>query len=337
MVPPSTSVHHCIEVLLRIEQARHPLIDRTTLPGLLEQIVHELQAVLSVPWVTIHVRDELFDPPLPLTITVGTPASEAITYDLSWAGIFLGQVHLAASIQPSDPNVMLPLLLRVLGESIAEVHAAEQLVQHTRDQVRHDLALDLHDAARNRLAGIILLAEGATRDLEYHHDAVRTQLRAIHEAARQAQEQVRFLIGQLRGQPITGDLRAEIDALLAFIAQVAPDLVITTNVALPTIAGDTAACLIGILRNALTNVVQHAQARAVQVMLVPADAGVLLRVCDDGIGCDPDHALAAPGVGFDSLFAWVRRHSGRIAIQSTPGNGLCLEVWLPAAPLPETT
>jgi two-component system NarL family sensor kinase len=224
---------------------------------------------------------------------------------------------------------VLPLLLRVLSESIAEVRAAEHLVRQTRDQVRHDLALDMHEAALNRLAGITILAERAAGDLDHHPATVRDRLHAIHEAARQAEEQVRFLVGQLRRQPVSGDMRAELDALLAFIGRVAPDLVIVTDIALPPLARTTAAYLIGILRNALTNVVQHAQAQTVEITLAPHHAGVRLRVCDDGVGCDPDQAFAAPGVGFDSLFEWVRRHDGRIDIQSSPGHGLCLEVWLP--------
>jgi signal transduction histidine kinase len=318
-----------LQTLLRIEQARHPLIDRSTLPDVLYQVIYELQVTLNASWISIHVYDDLFDPPFPLAITVGTPTTEQATHDLVWAGMTLGYVQITPVPLTVESSALLTLLLRVMSESIAEVQAAEWLVRQTREQVQRDLAFDLHDAARNVLAGIVLLADEAVRDLEHQPQATRARLHTIREAAHQAQDRVRFLIGHLRGHPVISDLRATLDALLTFFRQAAPDLIIQTDLTFPAVDGETAACLVGVVRNALTNVVQHAQARSVQVTLMPTETGVLLRVCDDGIGCDAEHALAEPGVGLDSLFAWVRQRDGTATIDSAPDRGLCLEVWLP--------
>lgn len=86
-----------LQSLLRIEHARQPLNDRTTLPNVLDCIAQEMQACLAVSQVVIWLRDDLFDPPLPLVITVGTsaPADERGAFDLAWAGVTPGQVQIA--------------------------------------------------------------------------------------------------------------------------------------------------------------------------------------------------------------------------------------------------
>jgi signal transduction histidine kinase len=321
-----------LQSLLRIEHARQPLNDRTTLPNVLDCIALEMQACLAVSQVVIWLRDDLFDPPLPLTITVGTsaPAAERGAFDLAWAGVTLGQVQIAPPAD-ADQHPLLPLLLRVVSESIAEVQAAERLVQRTRERLQHDLALDLHDAARNTLAGIGLLADEAERDLDVAPAQARLRLHTLRAAARQAQDRVRFLISHLRGHDLVHDLQATLDAVLAFVAQAAPALQIQTRLTLPQVDGDTAACLVGLVRTALTNVIEHAQAQQVQVTITPDsdDDAVLLQVCDDGIGCDPQVALAAPGVGLESMLAWVQQRGGSVTLQSAPSSGFCLLARLP--------
>ncbi len=325
------SPQHIVNVLLRIEQMRHPLIDRTTLPDVLDRIAQEMQAGLAASQVVLQLRDDLFDPPLPLTITVGTSSAERVSFELVWAGVTLGQVQIAPAANTADHYALLPLLLRVVSESIAEVQAAERLVQRTRERLQHDLALDLHDAARNTLAGMVLLADEAERDLEVAPAQARLRLHTMRAAARQAQDRVRFLISHLRGHDLVHDLQATLDAVLAFVAQAAPTLQIQTTLTLPRVDGDTAACLVGLVRTALINVIQHAQARQVQVSIMEDtdDDAVLLRVWDDGIGCDPQAALAAPGVGLESMRAWVQQRGGSVTLQSAPGHGCCLLARLP--------
>jgi signal transduction histidine kinase len=52
--------------------------------------------------------------------------------------------------------------------------------------------------------------------------------------------------------------------------------------------------LMAVLREALSNVARHAQARSVRVSVRVADRNVILRVEDDGVGADP--ALARGGL-----------------------------------------
>ena len=63
-----------------------------------------------------------------------------------------------------------------------------------------------------------------------------------------------------------------------------------------------------------------------------ADGGVLLEVRDDGIGVDADRrerALADGHIGLASTAERAEALGGRFAIESLPGKGTTVSVWIP--------
>jgi signal transduction histidine kinase len=81
-----------------------------------------------------------------------------------------------------------------------------------------------------------------------------------------------------------------------------------------------------VTREAVTNAVSHGGARLVAVF-IHDDAGIHLRVVDDGRGFD----VAAPrrGFGLTSMRERVEGAGGSFAVHSTPGKGTEIEVLLP--------
>jgi signal transduction histidine kinase len=98
-------------------------------------------------------------------------------------------------------------------------------------------------------------------------------------------------------------------------------------------AAAESAILFRIAQEALANVREHAQASNVTVTLLERDGGHAVRISDDGCGCDPE--LAAPGStgdGFASMRARARLGGGDLQLESAPGRGTTVEVWLPRSP-----
>ncbi|MET0496566.1 MAG: ATP-binding protein [Actinoplanes sp.] len=89
-------------------------------------------------------------------------------------------------------------------------------------------------------------------------------------------------------------------------------------------------CLRDATREALTNVVKHAGARRVVVRLAAAGDGVEVVVRDDGRGFDPAHTT--PGFGTrQSITARIREAGGEATIESWPGHGTRVRLWMPGA------
>jgi signal transduction histidine kinase len=66
------------------------------------------------------------------------------------------------------------------------------------------------------------------------------------------------------------------------------------------------------------------------VRLAPVDGDVLLEISDDGVGAHLEAALAAPGIGLESVLERVEGRGGRAQISTAPGQGTTIRVWLPA-------
>ena len=313
-------------LLERLEQSRQPLTDRTSLQTLLQHVVDGL-AELSGARVAMMVASELFEPPLVLQIVAGAAVVDAPAYPLHYGGSVVATAYLPYS---GDIPLAATLLLRIATEAIAELRAAEQSVRATEERTRRSLATELHDHVKQVLPAVRLLAERAERDLTRDPVNAALLLREIREVAQQGLDDLAFLLGGLRGQHAGQDLRTALERLLAQVGRVSPQLTITTELLAPALDWESAACLLGVARGSLVNVLQHAGAGQVEVSLLPVGGEVLLEISDDGIGTQLEEALAAPGIGLESVLERVTCRGGRAEIATAPGQGTTIRVWLPA-------
>ena len=83
----------------------------------------------------------------------------------------------------------------------------------------------------------------------------------------------------------------------------------------------------------------------IRIVSEPRDEGVAIRISDTGVGIDADQVGrifdpfyttkevgAGTGLGLSTSYAIVKRHGGRMTVESTPGQGATFEVWLPNEP-----
>ena len=98
----------------------------------------------------------------------------------------------------------------------------------------------------------------------------------------------------------------------------------STNAIGPALGDD----VLAVLREALTNVVRHAGARAVEVDLTVADE-VTLRVADDGGGIRAERRRAGLGHGFRNLDDRARARGGTCTVRARDGGGTTVEWRVP--------
>jgi PAS domain S-box-containing protein len=85
------------------------------------------------------------------------------------------------------------------------------------------------------------------------------------------------------------------------------------------------------VQESLRNVVKHSQAHHVKVELTCQSSVVQLRVSDDGVGFDPEHARSAHGLGLISMQERLRSVGGEFSIWSKPSFGTQVEGRVPAS------
>ena len=95
---------------------------------------------------------------------------------------------------------------------------------------------------------------------------------------------------------------------------------------------DVALCLFRVAQEALANVVRHAEARRVTMVLHRGARAISLQVTDDGHGFEPGSPEGRAGLGLHSSTERVHLLKGTLSIQSAKGAGTRLRV---NVPLPE--
>jgi signal transduction histidine kinase len=90
--------------------------------------------------------------------------------------------------------------------------------------------------------------------------------------------------------------------------------------------------LVAACRELLSNVVRHAGAQHVDLLVAVVGDGVAVRVEDDGVGID-GCASDRGGLGLRNLAARAERVGGTFRITRRPQGGTSAEWWVPT-PLP---
>jgi signal transduction histidine kinase len=223
-------------------------------------------------------------------------------------------------------------LLRTFAASAANAVALNRSVTADRlrsaivaaDAERGRWARELHDQTLQALGGLRVLLASALR----RGDAASNQ-----EAIRQAVEDIELEIDNLRA--IITDLRPSllddlglipaIDALLDRRRQ--GGLKITREFALGDradaermFAPELETTIYRLVQEALTNVVKHAGAKTVRVLVQASDAEVIVEVQDDGRGFDT--TARSEGFGLAGIRERVYLAGGRLELEADEGGSV---------------
>ncbi|HET7268346.1 MAG TPA: sensor histidine kinase [Oleiagrimonas sp.] len=213
------------------------------------------------------------------------------------------------------------------GRIHARKNAAERM---SRDEVRRlaanaereRIGRDLHDLLGHTLSLITLKLELSRKLFDRDPDRARDELRDAEDVARHALAEVRAAVTGIRATGLAGELASA--RLMLKTSDV--ELRVGDMPALPDALDDTLAL---VLREAVTNIHRHAQARHASVAVELADGHVEMRVHDDGRG-----GADAPGNGLNGMRERVAALDGSLRIRSSPNAGTELRVVIP---LPATS
>jgi two-component system sensor histidine kinase DesK len=169
---------------------------------------------------------------------------------------------------------------------------------------------------------VALKCELAGRLVERYPEAARRQIGEVETVARQALAQVREAVIGIRAAGLQAELAAARLALLSAEIRLDQQL---APVALPAAVESTLAMA---LREAVTNVIRHAQAQRVEVELVVDGDGLRMSIADDGRG-----GLTRSGNGLEGMRERLAEVGGTLEIDSPAGAGTRLLLRLPAAAL----
>jgi two-component system NarL family sensor kinase len=274
----------------------------------------------------------------------GREDDDAQEIDIAYRGSRVGRLVLPArgarSMLSRRDQALLVDLVRQAAIAIrssllaVELQESRERLVLGREDDRRRIRRDLHDGLGPVLGGVALRLQAADNAVEGDPDRARELVRLAGSEVREALDDVRRLVHDLR-PPALDDLGLEA-ALRQQAERVRPQVEVTVHA--DGLGGLPAAVEVAAYRiasEALTNVVKHADATRCEVRLALEGPALVVEVADDGRGI-AEHVTA--GVGLLSLRERAEELGGRCevtcpattgTISSTGTPGTTVRAWLP--------
>jgi signal transduction histidine kinase len=202
--------------------------------------------------------------------------------------------------------------------------AAELTLVEERE--RRHIAADLHDHVSQSLA-LARIQLGAARKIDSESGRNR-MLDEVSQVLLKAIQDTRTLIFDL-SSPMLNDLGLSMAVSAWLRDQIGTPYDLETKVdddgADKPLVEDVQAILFRNIRELLTNVARHAQAKEIQVSLERQGESIKIMIRDDGLGFDPQQTIQLDhkkgGFGLFSIQERMADLGGSLEIISAPGEG----------------
>ncbi|MEA2133053.1 MAG: hypothetical protein QOC68_962 [Solirubrobacteraceae bacterium] len=278
--------------------------------------------------------------------TLGSALLGGLVYGWPGAGLFsvmlIGVFVWVVSVRDDGAtSFVLPALYPLIGAAGAGLRGLLDRQAATESELasqseRARLARDMHDSLAKTVSGMGFAALGLARHIERDPATAAVEARKLAEDARQATREAREIIVGLRADageqlPLTATLEAEARAWGAATG-VRVAMAVEEVGELHAVAERE---LEWILREALRNIERHARASTVTVRLRRLGGRAVLTVADDGAGFEVPDELEELARGRHFGVTGMRERAqlagGELNVESAPGDGCVLSVWMPAA------
>jgi signal transduction histidine kinase len=212
-----------------------------------------------------------------------------------------------------------------------QLHALSQRLMKVQEEERLQLSRELHDESGQLLAALTVQL-GLLERTGDNPEAIHARTVELKRTANMIQENLHRLAINLR--PASLDHLGLVTALQQFIQEfnrqynihVEFETVGMQDTRLPL---EIETALFRIVQEALTNVVLHAQARCVDVLLSLKDKCVSVIVEDDGVGFVPTSTATNEQLGLFGMRERIEMLGGTLTIESSPGKGTTVKAEAP--------
>jgi two-component system, NarL family, sensor histidine kinase DesK len=202
--------------------------------------------------------------------------------------------------------------------------ANEEIEHLAKVAERERIARDLHDVLGHTLSVITLKAELAGKLMERDLERAGREIREVEQISRQALSDVRDAIRGYRAKGLAAELAHA--KLTLETAGLTVQCDAATTVKLPAMQESVLSLAV---REAVTNVMRHAQARTCRLRLEQQNGSCRLEIQDDGVG-----STGADGNGLRGMRERVEMLGG--TLQRSNQSGTKLTITLPLKDVAET-
>jgi signal transduction histidine kinase len=226
------------------------------------------------------------------------------------------------------------LLFKKLQLSSQRMSLLTRQTLKIREEEKKRIAEDIHDTLTQTLTGISYKLQYCFEVCKQQPNSLRRELAELIPTVQEAITQSRELTFSLHPDIIDNiGLVAALERLASNVLQhnkIDVSLDLSPNLKLPS---HMTLCLYRVAQEALANVIKHAKAKKIQVILECVNGNISLQISDDGKGFDV--ASSQDRFPFDSKFGlfYIQQRmesmGGKLTIKSKPNAGCLVNVTFP--------
>ena len=256
----------------------------------------------------------------------------AVLAGLAGVMFLISTVPLPWRLLAVGPIIVFVLVIGAIGIIDGERERMQARLRRADEEIerlatiaeRERIARDLHDLLGQTLSVVVLKSELAGRLVRSDPDRAEQEVREVEHTARTALAEVRSAVAGYRAKGLGVEL---VNARRALSAA-GVDLQATID--LPVLPAEHEAALALALREAVTNVVRHADAHHATIHADATRDEVTLEVCDDGRG------TSGEGSGLAGMRERITALGGHVTRRTGPSGserpGTVVTISLPRTP-----
>jgi signal transduction histidine kinase len=247
-------------------------------------------------------------------------------------GASLGVMLAEIMDEPSNSSPSSQLVETIASQVAIGLHNAALAVQATdlaAQEERARISREIHDGIAQSIFILGLQLETSADLADQKREDLPERLRQLVALSKETLLEVRHYIFDLKpylaGQKGVSEMLTNQVNEFSKVSGIEATLETLGDERTLSVAGATA--LYRLTQESLANVLKHAAASRVDVMLNYEPGQIRLTVTDDGQGFEPD--LVARGYGLENMSKRTEELDGSVTIESVPGDGTTVTVTLP--------
>lgn len=223
-------------------------------------------------------------------------------------------------------------LFEELRKSNRQLHALSQRMIQAQEQERLHLSRELHDESGQILAALMVQLGLLEREAE-QNEVVLKRIAELKDTTSELQDNLHQLAVDLR--PASLDHLGLVTALEQYASEFSQKYNIqvefeAVGIQRQRLPNDVETALFRVVQESLTNVVLHARATHVDVVISQRSGHVAATVEDNGVGFMPTAPTYEEHLGLFGMRERVEMLGGRFTIESSPGKGTTVNVEVPS-------
>ncbi|HBA66642.1 MAG TPA: hypothetical protein DCZ48_10805, partial [Methylococcaceae bacterium] len=203
-----------------------------------------------------------------------------------------------------------------------------------REEERARIAREIHDELGSFLTVLKMDLSWLDKRLSPDNGKYREKIRVMNRQIEEAIQAVKKIITDLRPSILDHlGLLPAIEWLVEnFQQRSGIDCLLTMPKEDLRLDPDRSTAVFRIAQEALTNIIQHAEASRVSIIVEADNQNLLMTISDNGRGDALQQSLLKDGFGVRGMQERARYFAGELTIQSNPGEGALIKLTLPIRP-----